>query len=253
MNPVGIKELTHLLQEGIFALGIKPVLALDNNQINQFLLYLNTLQEYTRRINITSIKTATGIISNHFIDSLSCFLGFRSYNGIKVIDIGSGAGFPGVPLKIYNPEIKLTLLEISLKHIEFLYRVRGILGINFEILNGRAEEYGHKKEYREGFDLAVSRGVASLNVLIEYALPFLKKGGLFIAQKAREIEKEKDEATEALELLGGQIKTIKGVILPFTNKKRNLVVIEKIRNTPFQYPRRVGVVLKRSLHRRKNG
>lgn len=238
-----INGLLLRLKQGLSELGLE----LNSKQSQLFLLYLNALADYSQRVNITNIRHEERIISQHFIDSLTCLLGFSPFHGMKVIDIGCGAGFPGLPLKICNPKINLTLLEASLKHIEFLYRLRGRLKIDFDILFGRAEEYGQNKAYRGGFDLAVGRGVAKLNILIEYSLPFLRIGGQLIAQKGPEIEVEVDEAKKALEQLGGQIKEIKDIHLPLTDKMKKLVVIDKIRDTPWQYPRRAGLVSKKPL------
>ncbi|MEE9315960.1 MAG: 16S rRNA (guanine(527)-N(7))-methyltransferase RsmG [bacterium] len=227
---------------------------LDKDQIGKFLLFLQELQEWNRKFNLTAINDEEEILVKHFIDSLSCLLGIPSkiYQKIrKIIDIGSGAGFPGIPLKIYQPELDITLLEATRKKVEFMRYVSCRLGFerSLEVIHGRAEEYGRNGEYREKYDLAISRAVSNLAILAEYCLPFVKIGGIFISQKGREITGELQKAGKAIEVLGGRVREVIPYKLPLREGEleRNLVVIDKMEKTPEDYPRRTGVVAKRPI------
>ncbi|MFH1563502.1 MAG: 16S rRNA (guanine(527)-N(7))-methyltransferase RsmG [Nitrospirota bacterium] len=237
-----------LLKQGAGELEIN----LTDSQINVFFVYLDTLKIYNQQVHLTGIKTAKEIIIKHFLDSLTCSLGFNPINGMKIIDIGTGAGFPGVPLKICYPEINLTLLDSSEKQVDFLYHLKNQLGIEFEILTGRAEDLGNKKaclvvEYRERHDVVLARAVAKLNTLVECALPFLKIGGFFIAQKGLDVQNEVSQAQKAIEALGGRLREQKRITLPILHEERNLVIIEKIKPSPLEYPRRPGVPQRKPL------
>lgn len=227
---------------------------LDKDQIGKFLLFLQELKEWNRKVNLTAINDEEEILVKHFIDSLSCLLGVPSkiYQKIrKIIDIGSGAGFPGIPLKIYQPRFELTLLEATMKKVEFMRYISGKLGFerSLKVIHGRAEEYGRNGEYREKYDLAVSRAVSNLAILAEYCLPFVKIGGIFISQKGREIKGELQKAGKAIEVLGGRINKIIPYKLSLRGEEleRNLVVMDKVEKTPEDYPRRTGVVVKRPI------
>lgn len=205
----------------------------------QFEIYSRELIEWNKKFNLTSVTDPDEIRTKHFEDSLSLLQTIKLANE-SVIDVGAGAGFPGIPLKLACPDIKLTLLEATKKKVEFLKHIISILSLeNVEIIWGRAEEATREK--RERFDLAVSRAVAKLNILSEYCLPFVKLGGLFVAYKEEEIEAEVEEAKKAIAILGGQIREIKKFPL------RSLVIIDKIRETPPKYPRRAGMAKKRPL------
>lgn len=227
---------------------------LDKDQIGKFLLFLQELKEWNRKVNLTAINDEEEILVKHFIDSLSCLLGVPSkiYQKIrKIIDIGSGAGFPGIPLKIYQPRFELTLLEATRKKVEFMRYISGKLGFerSLKVIHGRAEEYGRNGEYREKYDLAVSRAVSNLAILAEYCLPFVKIGGIFISQKGREIKGELQKAGKAIEVLGGRVREVIPYKLSLREGEleRNLVVIDKVEKTPEDYPRRTGVVVKRPI------
>lgn len=227
---------------------------LTKDQIGKFLLFLQELQEWNRKVNLTAINGEEEILVKHFIDSLFCLLGVPSkiYQKIrKVIDIGSGAGFPGIPLKIYQPRFELTLLEATRKKVEFMRYISGKLGFerSLKVIHGRAEKYGRNGEYREKYDLAVSRAVSNLAILAEYCLPFVKIGGIFISQKGREIKGELQKAGKAIEVLGGRINKIIPYKLSLRGEEleRNLVVMDKVEKTPEDYPRRTGVVVKRPI------
>ncbi|MEW6096635.1 MAG: 16S rRNA (guanine(527)-N(7))-methyltransferase RsmG [bacterium] len=236
-------KLKELLRQGVEELGI----TLNNPKIRLFFIYLNTLKVYNQEVHVTGIKTSQEIIIKHFLDSLTCSLGFTPANGMNIIDIGTGAGFPGVPLKICYPEINLTLLDSSEKHVEFLYRLKKQLQIEFEILLGRTEDFGRKEGYRQRYDLVLARAVAKLNTLVECALPFLKIGGLFISQKGLDIKDELIQAQKAIDILGGRFKEQRRITLPIVQEDKNLVIIEKIKSTPSNYPRRPGIPQKKPL------
>lgn len=210
-----------------------------------FDLYLKELLAWNKKFNLTAITDPKEIRIKHFEDSLS-LLQAIPLKEQSVIDVGTGAGFPGIPLKIVCPEIKLTLLEATQKKVEFLKHIVSVLNFqDVEIFWERAEEIVKNK--RESFDIALSRAVAKLNVLCEYCLPFVKIGGMFIAYKEKEIEKEVEEAKNAIHILGGKLKEIKKVKLPGSEIVRSLVIIEKVSPTPTQYPRRAGMAKKRPL------
>ncbi|MBI4777714.1 16S rRNA (guanine(527)-N(7))-methyltransferase RsmG, partial [Candidatus Desantisbacteria bacterium] len=195
------------LKQGATEMGI----ALSKSQIEQFMSYLALLAGEAQRVNITGIRDEEEIITRHFLDSLSCVLVVNLTPGMRVLDVGSGAGFPGVPLKIYAPEIRLTVMDSSQKHLNFLYSLRGKLRENssinceFEILEGRAEEYGQSKEHREAYDLVVSRAVAKMNILAEYCLPLVKSNGspigsgFFLAMKGQAGELEARDAESVIQ------------------------------------------------------
>jgi 16S rRNA (guanine527-N7)-methyltransferase len=204
-----------------------------------FEIYLKELIAWNQKINLTSIIDPAEIRKKHFEDSL-LLLQIILLTDESVVDVGAGAGFPGIPLKIVCPEIKLTLLEATKKKVEFLNHIIKILGLkNTEAIWTRAEDFAQKK--REAFDVAVSRAVAELNVLCEYCLPLLKVGGTFAAYKEEAVEAEVKRARNAVETLGGSLKEIKKF------PSRSLVIIRKIKSTPSKYPRRAGMAKKRPL------
>lgn len=210
-----------------------------------FDLYLKELLEWNRKFNLTSIIDPEEIRIKHFEDSLS-LLQAIPLKEQSVIDVGTGAGFPGIPLKIVCPEIKLTLLEATKKKVDFLKHIVAVLNLqDVEVVWGRAEEIVKNK--RETFDIALSRAVAKLNVLCEYCLPFVKIGGFFIAYKEEKVEDEVEESKKATALLGGKLKEIKKVRLPNSDIIRSLVIIEKASPTPIQFPRRAGMAKKKPL------
>lgn len=244
-----MKYLSELLKSESSRLGLQ----LEAEHIRKFEVYLTQLKEWNNKFNLTAITKEEEIVSKHFIDSLACLLSipqsFFVHPG-SLLDIGSGAGFPGLPLKIYRPAFRLTLLEASQKKAGFLQHICAQLSLQgVEILVGRAEEYGQKNPWRGNYDVVVARAVDTLAVLVEYALPFLKEGGIFIAQKGSDISKELQKATMAIKVTGGAIKEIRGyeVQLGTDRSRRNLVVIEKVAATPAKYPRRVGAPKKRPI------
>ncbi|EOC99425.1 16S rRNA (guanine(527)-N(7))-methyltransferase RsmG [Caldisalinibacter kiritimatiensis] len=232
------------LIEGLGELSIP----LENEKIDKFAIYKELLKEWNKKINITAITDDSDIDVKHFIDSLSVLKTGFVKEGYKIIDIGTGGGFPGLPLKIANPSLEVVLLDSLNKRIKFLNEVIENLGLsNITVIHGRAEDYGKKEEYREKFDIAVSRAVASLNVLCEYCLPFVKVGGYFLAMKGPEIYEEIEDAKKALDVLGGVVEDKFDIKLPFTDIKHTILVIKKVTETPTKYPRKAGKPTKRPL------
>lgn len=228
-------ELSNLLKEGTKHYGKE----ISNNQIEQFTKYMELLKEWNKKMNLTAIEDDREIIIKHFIDSLS-ILPYISDESKTLIDVGTGAGFPGVPLKISNKNIDITLLDSLEKRVKFLNEVIEVTNIeNIKAVHGRAEDMGVNPNYREKYDIAVARAVASLPVLLEYCLPFVKINGIFIAMKGSNIE-ELNNSSKALDILGGKIEKIEKMELPFTNIERNVVVVRKFRHTPTKYPRKAG-------------
>lgn len=209
---------------------------LTDAQTEQFLLYKQLLLEWNAKINLTAITDEKEIMLKHFVDSLTIAGDIPPFQ--KVIDVGTGAGFPGLPLKIYNNDITLVLLDSLNKRIKFLEAAVTGLGLsNVTCIHGRAEVLGRDPLYREEFDVCVSRAVAALSVLAEYCLPFVKVGGQFIALKGPTAYDEAKTAETPIKLLGGQISSIKTVNLPFTDIKHSIIFVKKIRQTIPKYPR----------------
>lgn len=220
---------------------------LTEGQIGQFMAYLALLLEWNKKINLTAITEERAVVLKHFADSLSLAPAIGE-GALSVIDVGTGAGFPGLPLKIARPEIRLMLLDSLQKRIGFLEEVTAQLGLeNVSCVHGRAEEGGQSPAYREKFDLCVSRAVAALPVLLEYCLPFVKTGGYFVALKGPDAERELAESRAALETLGGRLSEIRNAAIPGTNLAHKLVFIEKTAATPAQYPRKAGKITKKPL------
>lgn len=232
-----------LLQRGLAEIGLGK---LEEEKEELFSNYLRELQIWNRKFNLTAYKSERDIIIYHFLDSLLPLPFFPLREG-DLIDIGSGAGFPGIPLKILQPSFSLYLLEANKKKILFLKNIREKLGLDLEIMEGRAEDLGKNPLYREKFPLAVARAVAPLPVLLEYSLPFLKIGGLFIAYKGPRLKEELNESAKALSTLGGRIEEIKEAILPLCGERRMFLFVLKERETPPSYPRRAGIPSKRPL------
>lgn len=212
---------------------------ISEEQLLKFSKYSSLLVEWNEKMNLTAVCDPDGISVRHFADSLSPLYYVHFPENSKIIDIGTGAGFPGVPLKIMREDLKLTLMDSLNKRINFLKEVREKTGIDeTECIHARAEEYGRKEEYREKFDIGISRAVAQLRVLSEYALPFIKVGGIFIAMKAFDIDEEISLAKEKIRLLGGKIEEIKEVEVPNSDVLRKLVIIRKVKKTDKKYPGR---------------
>ena len=214
-------------------------ITLDENQINKFYKYMELLLEWNEKMNLTAITEQNEIILKHFIDSITISSYINSED--KVLDIGTGAGFPGIPLKILNKENEFTLLDSLNKRINFLNEVIQKLKLEkIRAVHSRAEEFIKIAGERESYDIITSRAVAKLNVLLEYMLPFTKLGGKCICMKSFEIDEEIEEAKKAIEILGGKIEKIDIITLPESDIKRKIVVIKKIKNTLEKYPRKAG-------------
>jgi len=226
-------------------------LGLSSEQIAAFEIYYHELVAWNERANLTSITDYEEVQIKHFLDSLSCLQVLADCpEEISCIDIGSGAGFPGLPIKIVRPEIRLALLEATGKKADFLEHVVARLGLTqVQVLRARAEELGQDAEYRESFEVALARAVADLAVLVEYALPLLGPDGIFVAQKGSEVEEEVEASKSALKILGGDIEEVRAVRLPGLESPRHLVVVRKVATTPDKYPRRPGMPAKRPLGR----
>lgn len=207
-------------------------------QQNQFYQYMQLLLEWNEKMNLTAITQPQEILTKHFIDSISVVPYIKEED--KILDIGTGAGFPGIPLKIVLPQNSFTLLDSLNKRIHFLQEVVEQLKLeNIEAVHGRAEEFC-KEDRREGYHIVVSRAVAKLNVLLEYMLPFTKVGGKCICMKALEIEEELEDAKKAIEILGGTIEKVEEITLEDTDITRKIVIVKKIKETPKKYPRKAG-------------
>ena len=212
---------------------------LQENQKKMLYQYMNILSEWNKRINLTAIVEENEIILKHFIDSLTIEKYIKQDD--EVIDIGTGAGFPGIPLKILNNSIKLTLLDSVNKKINFLEQVKKELKLqNVECIHSRAEQYIIENNKKETYDIGVSRAVASLNTLVEYILPYIKINGICICMKGPNIQEELKEAEKAINVLGGKIEKIEEITLPYSDIKRNIIIIRKEKNTPKEYPRKAG-------------
>jgi 16S rRNA (guanine527-N7)-methyltransferase len=223
-------------------------LRLKTSQLKALEQYENLLLEWNQRVNLTAIRQPEEIRSKHFLDSLSCLLVMRDLPPGRVVDVGTGAGFPGLPLKIVCPKIKLTLLESVRKKADFCRHVSETLNLDgVEIVQDRAEILGQTQGHRESYDWAVARAVAGLSVLAEYLLPLVKVGGRMLAMKGESGPAEAHSAQKALQLLGGRLRQLTPVVLPGVAEERFLVVVDKIAATHQQYPRRVGVPAKKPL------
>jgi len=240
------EEPENILEQGVAELGLK----LTREQKAQFGLYLEELKEWNKRINLTAITSDREVVVKHFLDSLSCLQTGKILSSALLVDLGSGAGFPGLPLKIALPSLRVTLLESSEKKSLFLCHIAQRLGLkNLVVVSMRAEEFARQEPAREAYDLATARAVSPLPVLLEYALPLLAVGGFLIAQKGRELSEELGQARRAATLLGGEIESVVKAKVPFLKAERHLVVIRKIVPTPEKYPRRTGIPSKRPLGR----
>lgn len=218
-------------------------------QLKKFDKYISLLVEWNKKMNLTAIVESDEIIVEHFLDSISILEEMTIENYHTIIDIGTGAGFPGVPIKILRPNARMVLLDSLKKRTEFLKEVSKELDLlDIEIIHSRAEDLARDEAYREKFDFVVSRAVASLNVLAEYSLPFAKVGGYFVSYKGPAADDELTEAGKAIELLSGQKHPfIKEIVVPFSHKTHKLVIIQKNTRTPKKYPRSPGKIKKSPL------
>ena len=215
---------------------IFSVIKVDNNDFKgRFETYFNELIDYNTKVNLTAITDKEDVYIKHFLDS--CLASEFIPINAKVVDIGTGAGFPGVPLKIVRNDIKLNLVDSLNKRIVFLDYLKQKLEVDYNTYHSRAEDFCASLNNRESFDVVVSRAVAKLNTLSEYCLPLIKVGGAFIAYKGGDVEQEVQESLKAIKILGGQVECIKNFDLPNEKGSRTLVIIKKVKSTPKQYPR----------------
>lgn len=224
----------------------------DNYQLSQFEKYYEMLIEKNKVMNLTAITDKEEVILKHFIDSVALvgLYDFCNKPDIKVIDVGTGAGFPGIPLKIICPGINIVLYDSLGKRVKFLDEVIDGLGIDRDTckaVHGRAEEGGRDRSYRECFDIVVSRAVANMSVLAEYCLPFVRQGGYFIPYKTGKIDEELNQAENAIKILGGRINRVERIVLPGSDISRSFVFISKEGKTPKTFPRRPGTANKQPL------
>jgi len=251
-----------LLREGARALG----LCLSAEHVQAFQIYYRELNAWNRRFNLTAVTRCEDVQLKHFLDSLTCLValpipGVEHGAGLPdivplsgkdlpllCVDVGSGAGFPGLPVKIMRPALQMTLLESSRKKISFLEHLVQCLGLSgVELLWARAEEVGQDAHHRERYDVVLARAVADLAVLVEYCLPLCRKGGYLIAQKGAGIDAELARSVSAIHLLGGRLAEVKFLHLPGLTEPRAMVLVEKVEQTPAKYPRRPGMPAKRPL------
>lgn len=225
----------------------KGGLSVTDAQYNTLAAYADLLCEWNEKINLTAITDPEGIAEKHFFDSVFPFLSERLVpENASLIDVGTGAGFPSCPLKIFREDIRLTLLDSLNKRINFLTELSDKLGLGAECIHGRAEELGRDEVYRESFDAATARAVANLSALCEYCLPFVKVGGVFVALKGSDGENELENAKSAIKTLGGKTELCKNYTLP-SGDGRCLIVIRKLSHTPEKYPRNKGQMTKKPL------
>lgn len=237
-------EQNFLEQLGVFQI------ELSKEQLRQFRMYYENLVKWNEVMNLTAITEEEDVYSKHFLDSLSivALIEPRSFENLSLIDIGTGAGFPGLPIAIAFPKTEITLVDSLQKRIRFLEETIQLLGLqNVKVYHDRAEDFARIESQRESYDIAVSRAVARMNVLSEYCVPFVKKGGYFIAYKAERLKGEMDEGKKALEILGGRISQVISFQLPGTDYNRTLVQVVKEKHTSGKYPRKAGTPAKEPL------
>jgi 16S rRNA (guanine527-N7)-methyltransferase len=223
-------------------------LSLSPTQIEAYGRYADELADWNQSISLTAISEPDEVLTKHFLDSLSCWLALREHPAGRVIDVGSGAGFPGLALKILHTQIQLTLVESVSKKAAFLEHMVQVLGLNgVTVISERAEAVGRLQGERESYDWAIARALAPLVTLAEYLLPFVRKGGFMLAQKGAATIEEVEQAQTAIKALGGGKAEVVKVDIPDLEGERYLVIIEKVKNTPKKYPRRVGIPSKRPL------
>lgn len=219
---------------------------IDDNKIQKFYDYMNLLVEWNKKINLTAITEEKDIILKHFVDSLTVLKYIKDNKNI--VDVGTGAGFPGIPLAIMNDSLKITLVDSLNKRINFLNEVCSKIKLkNTKAIHSRAEEFGQDNNYRESYDIAISRAVSNLTVLAEYLLPLVKVGVKIICMKGPDIEEELKQAKSAIDILGGKFERCDNFCLPKSDISRNIIIINKIKETPKKYPRKAGTPVKTPL------
>lgn len=237
-------QLEEKLSNAAEKIGVK----IGEKEKGQFLKYLELLLDWNNKINLTAITDPEEIIIKHFIDSIALIPLLNQCNKCKLLDVGTGAGFPGIPLKIVMPDLTIVLLDSLNKRITFLEEVIKELGlINITTVHGRAEDFGKREGYRESFDIVTSRAVARLSVLAELCIPFVKTGGLFTSYKGAKAPEEIDDAKNALKVLGAEVVKQEEIALPDLEDKRFIIFIKKKHPTPAKYPRKAGTPEKNPL------
>lgn len=236
--------MNNVLTEKVKELSI----VLNDKQIQQFEQYYNILVEWNKVMNLTAITEYEEVVEKHFLDSLTIVYAINMEKIETLIDVGTGAGFPGIPLKIAFPHLKVTLLDSLNKRIKFLNEVIDLLELDdIKAIHGRAEDYAKQAEYREQYDICVSRAVANLATLSEYCLPYVKVDGLFVPYKSGEIDEELKSSEKAVSILGGKVEEVVKFQLPGTDIGRSFVKIHKIKETKKKYPRKAGMPTKEPL------
>jgi 16S rRNA (guanine527-N7)-methyltransferase len=226
-----------LFQSSLKGKGIE----LSEQQLKQFEMYYELLVEWNEKMNLTAITAKDEVYLKHFYDSITAGFYFNFNQPITVCDVGAGAGFPAIPLKICFPEIRLTVVDSLNKRIGFLQHVVDELGLQHVTMHhDRAETFAHKPEFRAQFDLVMARAVARLSVLAELCLPLVKKNGHFLAMKGANLPEEVRDGEKAVNLLGGKIKDVHSFLLPIEESERNIVIIDKVKETPKKFPRKPG-------------
>ncbi len=220
---------------------------LDETQVRQFSQYGDFLLEYNEKVNLTAITDEDEVAVKHFVDCLTAVKAVELSDGLRLIDVGTGAGFPAVPLLILRPALAVTLLDSLQKRLVFLEQLLQKLGLSARLVHGRAEDIARLGQERERYDLVVSRAVAQLSILTELCLPFAKVGGVFLAMKGPALDEELRTGSRAIETLGGKVERVVQLPLPLSDEQRNLVAIKKVRITPPAYPRKAGVPKKSPL------
>ncbi len=240
------EEFDNLMRQGAKELSVE----LSGSQMDEFYRYYELLTEWNKVMNLTAITELHEVVTKHFLDSLSLVKAVSAgeLEEARILDLGTGAGFPGIPLKIAFPDMKVTLLDSLNKRIRFLQQVVSELNLSeVEAVHGRAEDYGRQREFRENYDFCVSRAVANFSTLAEYCLPFVRKGGYFISYKSSDVEKELEAGDKALKVLGGRLETVVDFYLLGSQMYRKLVKVKKEKNTPEKYPRKAGLPGKEPL------
>jgi 16S rRNA (guanine527-N7)-methyltransferase len=217
-------------------------ITLSDQQIRQFELYFATLVEWNEKMNLTAITEKSEVYLKHFYDSITAGFYYEGFQeAVHLCDVGAGAGFPSIPLKIVFPDLKVTIVDSLKKRIHFLEHLASLLELNeVNFIHDRAETFGQNKEYRESFDIVTARAVARLSVLSELCLPLVKVGGTFVAMKAASAKEEVEAGKKAVGLLGGKIHTTHSFLLPIEESERNIIIIAKEKPTPKKYPRKPG-------------
>lgn len=229
--------MSNIIRQGLEQVGLSA----SEDAIQKLEQYKALLLEWNEKINLTAITESREVDIKHFVDSGTCLSTGYIKDGANIIDVGTGAGFPGVPIKILNESLHVTLLDSLNKRIKYLEDVVSKLNLkDVKLVHSRAEDGGSNKLYREKYDIALSRAVAALNVLCEYCLPFVKVGGFFICQKGPSYNEELDAAAKAIDVLGGKLREVKSYNLPFSDITHYIIIIEKIKETPTKYPRKAG-------------